>query len=138
MRNCENPECRKPSQMQCPTCTKMQLEPTYYCSQDCFKAHWNLHKLVHTKRDEIIESSFKFTGSLRPYPYSFTGQRPVPQRIKRPDYALTGNPGATQLGRIVQQFQIPVHTKEQIKRICLLYTSPSPRDKRQSRMPSSA
>ena len=28
--------------------------------------------------------------------------------------------------------------KEQLKKICLLYTSPSPRDKRQSRMPSSA
>ena len=27
---------------------------------------------------------------------------------------------------------------EEIMRFCLLYTSPSPRDKRQSRMPSSA
>ena len=29
-------------------------------------------------------------------------------------------------------------TKKIISEICLLYTSPSPRDKRQSRMPSSA
>ena len=29
-------------------------------------------------------------------------------------------------------------TDERVNQICLLYTSPSPRDKRQSRMPSSA
>ena len=32
---------------------------------------------------------------------------------------------------------LPKDKKERIK-VCLLYTSPSPRDKRQSRMPSSA
>ena len=32
---------------------------------------------------------------------------------------------------------LPDHKKEHYE-ICLLYTSPSPRDKRQSRMPSSA
>ena len=31
-----------------------------------------------------------------------------------------------------------VKNKYDLKKICLLYTSPSPRDKRQSRMPSSA
>ena len=31
-----------------------------------------------------------------------------------------------------------VREKTQAQNICLLYTSPSPRDKRQSRMPSSA
>ena len=32
----------------------------------------------------------------------------------------------------------PVEAEEQLRYACLLYTSPSPRDKRQSRMPSSA
>ena len=32
----------------------------------------------------------------------------------------------------------PAHAKDGLLNICLLYTSPSPRDKRQSRMPSSA
>ena len=32
----------------------------------------------------------------------------------------------------------PVDTPVSLFKICLLYTSPSPRDKRQSRMPSSA
>ena len=30
------------------------------------------------------------------------------------------------------------HIADMLSKICLLYTSPSPRDKRQSRMPSSA
>lgn len=92
---CENPECRKPSAMQCPTCLKMQLEPSYYCSQECFKSMWKMHKMVHQKREEKIETGFKFTGPLRPFPYSFTGHRKVPGHIKRPDYAKTGAPNAS-------------------------------------------
>ena len=34
--------------------------------------------------------------------------------------------------------EIGTLTRDEVKRSCLLYTSPSPRDKRQSRMPSSA
>ena len=34
--------------------------------------------------------------------------------------------------------EIEVVEMPRVKRLCLLYTSPSPRDKRQSRMPSSA
>ena len=39
---------------------------------------------------------------------------------------------------IMRVFQTIGITKEFLKHTCLLYTSPSPRDKRQSRMPSSA
>jgi len=49
-----------------------------------------MHKLSHKKRDETIESGFKFTGPLRPFPYSFTGKRDVPDDIKAPDYAKSG------------------------------------------------
>ena len=48
--------------------------------------------MVHTKREEKIESGFKFTGPLRPFPYSFTGKRAVPDAVKKPDYAKTGAP----------------------------------------------
>ncbi len=85
-RVCENPECRKPATLQCPTCVKLQLEPSFFCSQDCFKALWGMHKLAHKKRDEKIESGFKFSGPLRPYPYSFTGHREIPDHVKKPDY----------------------------------------------------
>ena len=84
---CQNPMCSKPASMQCPNCIKLQLEPSFFCSQECFKELWPMHKLVHKKRDEKIETGFKFTGPLRPYPYSFTGRRPVPDDIKKPDYA---------------------------------------------------
>lgn len=89
---CTNPDCRKPAQMQCPTCIKLQLEPTYFCSQDCFKSLWKFHKMAHTKREEKVESGFKYTGPLRPFPYTFTGRREVPAEIKKPDYAKTGAP----------------------------------------------
>ena len=39
---------------------------------------------------------------------------------------------------IKQCTEFSMNTEERIFKACLLYTSPSPRDKRQSRMPSSA
>ena len=87
---CMNPECRKPAAMQCPTCIKLGLEPSFFCSQACFKELWVMHKLSHKKRDETIEKGFPFTGPLRPFPYSFTGKREVPDHIKKPDYAKSG------------------------------------------------
>lgn len=46
-----------------------------------------MHKLVHKKRDEKMESGYKYTGPLRPFPYSFTGRREVPDHIIKPGYA---------------------------------------------------
>ena len=92
---CEHPECSNPAAMQCPTCLKLGLDPSYFCSQDCFKALWSLHKLSHKKPDASAgkaEDSYKYTGPLRPAPYSFKGHREVPEHIKRPDYAKSGVP----------------------------------------------
>ena len=49
-------------------------------------------------------------------------------RLQRGQYVLVGNGNTPYLGRIVSG---PFYT-------CLLYTSPSPRDRTRSRMPSSA
>ena len=40
--------------------------------------------------------------------------------------------------RVIKNVKVPQNTKKTRSNTCLLYTSPSPRDKRQSRMPSSA
>ena len=44
--NCAH--CSKPAKMQCPTCLKLHLTPSYFCSQDCFKAAWSTHKSYHS------------------------------------------------------------------------------------------
>jgi methionyl aminopeptidase len=46
---CSTPNCDKPSAMQCPTCVKLGLPPAYFCSQECFKEFWSIHKLFHQK-----------------------------------------------------------------------------------------
>ena len=46
---CATPQCRKASTLQCPTCVKLELPPTYFCSQECFKDFWGVHKMFHKK-----------------------------------------------------------------------------------------
>ena len=90
---CSTPDCTKPATMQCPTCIKLSLEPTFFCDQECFTAFWKFHKLCHVKKTESESLSSKFyTGPLRPYSYSFKGMREVPDHIKKPDYAKTPKP----------------------------------------------
>jgi hypothetical protein len=36
--------------MQCPTCLKLRCEPSYFCSQECFRAAWATHKSKHELR----------------------------------------------------------------------------------------
>jgi methionyl aminopeptidase len=81
--------------LQCPTCKKLGLPPSFFCSQECFKAHWGDHKQKHTDSKNLVaniptmteadEKHFNFTGSLRPG--KITPRRAVPKEIARPDYA---------------------------------------------------
>ena len=52
--------------------------------------------------------------------------------IQKPDYLATVDvdPGSPTYSQVIHRLEMPG--------ICLLYTSPSPRDMRRSRMPSSA
>ena len=54
--------------------------------------------------------------------------------VNRYDFRDTG----TNIEFNEQTITLKSSTEERLKAACLLYTSPSPRDKRQSRMPSSA
>ncbi|XP_065191224.1 methionine aminopeptidase 1-like [Sycon ciliatum] len=100
---CETVGCGKPSKLRCPTCVKLGIPGSFFCSQDCFKSSWKAHKGVHdmtasskdqTPQEALLSSrkwsGFQFTGPLRPYPVS--PYRPVPAHIPRPDYAETGEP----------------------------------------------
>ena len=44
---CLKESCRKPAKLQCPTCIKQSLPPSFFCSQDCFKSEWSTHKTLH-------------------------------------------------------------------------------------------
>ena len=70
---CATPDCAKPATMQCPTCIKLSLPPTFFCGQECFAGFWKFHKMSHKKPslDQENEPKGNFTGPLRPFPYSF-------------------------------------------------------------------
>lgn len=93
---CTTPGCGKAAKMACPTCLKLGIPPSRFCSQECFKSYWeehkNLHKEVKAARNKVDPSTmpkefknFQFTGTLRPY--QKTPKREVPAHIQRPDYA---------------------------------------------------
>ena len=45
--SCETPGCGEPAKLQCPTCIKLNIRGSFFCSQDCFKGNWDLHKALH-------------------------------------------------------------------------------------------
>ncbi|KAJ0008807.1 hypothetical protein NQD34_016222 [Periophthalmus magnuspinnatus] len=102
-RECETEGCSKDAKLQCPTCIKLGIQGSYFCSQECFKGSWASHKLLHKKAKEeqnqietknCVEKEtntdpwpgYRYTGKLRPY-YPLTPMRPVPGNIQKPDYA---------------------------------------------------
>jgi len=91
---CQTPNCGKPASLQCPKCIQLKLEPSKFCTQECFKGFWNIHKLCHDapQGDGLPPAykGFKFTGPLRPARLS--PWRTVPAHIAKPDYAETGIP----------------------------------------------
>lgn len=45
-------QCGKPASLKCPTCSKLGLPLSLYCSQDCFAVAWPVHKKVHIIKTE--------------------------------------------------------------------------------------
>jgi len=110
---CLSDNCDKQAPtLQCPTCIKLGIPGSFFCSQECFKENWSSHKDVHKKAREaeavasatdmlaslgklgskrhedglqLYYDGYTFTGPLRPYKQSAT--RTVPPHIRRPDYA---------------------------------------------------
>eukprot|EP00744_Colponema_vietnamica_P013542 GILI01018972.1.p1 GENE.GILI01018972.1~~GILI01018972.1.p1 ORF type:complete len:173 (-),score=39.21 GILI01018972.1:109-582(-) len=108
-RSCSTEGCSNPASLQCPTCVKLGIAGSFFCSQDCFKSSWGVHKNVHKTSAATAGASsssaaaagsaqaeddsahlklfetFTFTGSLRPARYG--PRRTVPDSIPKPDYA---------------------------------------------------
>jgi len=64
---------------------------------------------MHKKKDPVKDDGYKYSGPLRPFPYSFTGHRPVPEHIKKPEYAKSGQP------KQVSDKVIPVLSDEELE-----------------------
>nr|XP_036213465.1 methionine aminopeptidase 1 isoform X2 [Bactrocera oleae] len=95
---CETLGCGKEATLQCPTCLKLGIPGSFFCSQVCFKGFWKEHKVIHALAEgagkpkvDNTEAGYnpwphyRFTGKLRPYPH--TPKRNAPENIERPDYA---------------------------------------------------
>ncbi|KAI8086116.1 methionine aminopeptidase 1 [Halteromyces radiatus] len=99
---CKSPGCGQPAKLQCPTCLKLKIDGSFFCSQDCFKKNWTTHKAVHKAKLESQPHNpfpnYSYTGDLRAvYPLSATRQ--VPEGIQRPDYAETSIPVSEERAR---------------------------------------
>jgi len=119
-RTCSGVGCSKPANMQCPTCVKLSIAPSFYCSQECFKTNWASHKKVHQVKpqDDSLPPEFAgyvFTGPLRPGRVS--ARRQVPASIARPDYADDPEGIPHSEDAIRGGTRIPIYTAAQIKKI---------------------
>ncbi|RIB22999.1 peptidase M24, structural domain-containing protein [Gigaspora rosea] len=88
---CRGQDCTNPSKLQCPTCLKLSINDSYFCSQECFKKNWSTHKLLHKTNTpntgvETYIPNFPYTGSLRAV-YPLSPRRSIPSHIKKPEYA---------------------------------------------------
>ncbi|CAK7221172.1 Methionine aminopeptidase 1 [Sporothrix curviconia] len=95
-RPCAGGDCSNDAgTLQCPTCLKLGMKDSFFCSQECFGRNWVSHKAVHKKESKVgfynPFPNFPYTGPLRPV-YPLSAKRTVPKSIPHPDYAADGIP----------------------------------------------
>ncbi|KAI9743559.1 MAG: Methionine aminopeptidase 1 [Claussenomyces sp. TS43310] len=140
-RKCIGVDCENEAgSLQCPTCLKLGLKDSFFCSQDCFKRSWTTHKSIHKSQSSLFRNifppnivsepdpltgtfnpfpTFPFTGPLRPV-YPLSERRTVPASIPYPDYAGDGNPKSE---RIAGRNKIEILDKKQqegMRKVCRL------------------
>ena len=117
---CASPGCQQLSpRLCCPKCIQLGLAPTFFCSQDCFKANYSLHNQIHKMAQLSLDNiatphrktpphgivceptedrSIRLSLPKWAKTYDFTGNlrptlispmRNVPRSIRRPDYAVS-------------------------------------------------
>ncbi|XP_038684200.1 methionine aminopeptidase 1A-like [Tripterygium wilfordii] len=138
--------CGKPANLQCPKCMELKLprEDAAFCTQDCFKASWSTHKLVHLKakmsligtgspgesNSNGLNEGWQYClrkGQARttklPYfdwtgtlrPFPISGKRSVPAHIDHPDWAVDGVPKIEPNSDL--QHAVEIKTSDQIERM---------------------
>jgi len=101
---CTNAEClngNPPSRLECPTCNKLGVRGSFFCGQECFKAAWKTHKVIHNLASSGLAvnkdgtynpfPNFKFTGDIRPA-YPLSSKRTIPDHVELTDYVIDGIP----------------------------------------------
>ncbi|KAM3511898.1 hypothetical protein MY11210_004439 [Beauveria gryllotalpidicola] len=114
--------------LQCPTCLKLSIEDSFFCSQDCFKNNWNTHKALHKSVQQVTRTSgsvynpfpsFPFTGSVRPI-YPLSPRRTVPKSIQQPDYADTGVPTSERMLNRAKVDILDSAAQQAMRKVCKL------------------
>lgn len=123
-RKCMGDDCNNDAgSLQCPTCLKLGIKDSYFCSQDCFKRNWSTHKALHKSKDTGLYNpfpTFPFTGPLRPV-YPLSPHRTVPKSIKYPDYALDGIPKSERTFGVRNKIEIlDKKGQEGMRKVCRL------------------
>ncbi|RKP08717.1 peptidase M24, structural domain-containing protein [Thamnocephalis sphaerospora] len=121
---CQGNECEKPAKLQCPTCVKLKITGSFFCSQDCFKKNWAAHKAVHAQPTAQASynpwPNYPYTGALRPV-YPIAPRREVPAHIQRPDYAEDGMPKSEISARGSAKLEVlPPEDIECMRKVCRL------------------
>ncbi|KAF9108118.1 Methionine aminopeptidase 1 [Mortierella sp. AM989] len=126
---CQGLNCSKPAALQCPTCLKLGIPNSFFCSQTCFKENWGTHKAIHKiaalANGPSAEGGgsdpwpgFKYSGSLRPV-YPLSPRRDVPAHIQKPDYADTGIPLSEQNIRSSSTIEVlPKKDIDVLRKVC--------------------
>ena len=95
------------------------------------------HISVSDKRNKRDGSFIEKIGFYNPI--AKDGEEKIKVNLERYEYWLSvGAQPSDTVEMLVKRSGMSAEEIEKIENNCLLYTSPSPRDKRQSRMPSSA
>ncbi|RKU41322.1 Methionine aminopeptidase 1 [Coniochaeta pulveracea] len=122
-RKCAGQDCpNEAGSLQCPTCLKLGIHGSFFCSQDCFKKNWATHKSIHKQENKTGYynpfPTYPFTGPLRPV-YPLSEKRLVPKSIPHPDYAEDGIPKARAL-RSNKVEQLDATAQQKMRKVCKL------------------